>query len=139
HAYLPGVLPGQRYGYRVHGPYDPSRGLRCNPAKLLLDPYAKAVEGEVDWDEAVYSYRFDDPGARNNDDSGPHVPKAVVVNPYFDWSEDRSPRTPYHESVVYEAHVKGLTMRHPKVPAELRGTYAGLAHPVMLEHYEKLG
>jgi isoamylase len=139
HAYLPGVLPGQRYGFRVHGPYDPARGLRCNPAKLLLDPYAKAVEGVVDWDEAVYSYRFDDHGARNNDDSAPHVPKAVVVNPYFDWSDDRSPRTPYHESVLYEAHVKGLTARHPKVPADLRGTYAGLAHPVMLEHYERLG
>jgi isoamylase len=139
HAYLPGVVPGQRYGYRVHGPYAPARGNRCNPAKLLLDPYAKAVDGQVDWDESVFAYRWGTPGKRNHADSAGHVPKGVVVNPFFDWSDDRSPRTPYHESVVYEAHVKGLTATHPGVPRDMRGTYAGLAHPAMLEHYERIG
>ena len=139
HGYLPAVQPGQRYGFRVHGPDDPAGGTRCNPAKLLLDPYAKAVDGDVDWSAACFAYRWDNPTKPNLDDSAPHVPKSVVVNPYFDWSEDRSPRTPYHETIVYEAHVKGLTATHPGVPAELRGTYAGLAHPVMIEHYKELG
>jgi isoamylase len=139
HGYLPGAQPGQRYGYRVHGPYDPENGHRCVPSKLLLDPYAKAVDGDVDWDEACFSYRWNNPKAINNKDSAPHVPKSVVVNPYFDWSDDRSPRTPYHETIVYEAHVKGLTARHAGVPESMRGTYAGLAHPAMIEHYEKLG
>jgi isoamylase len=139
HGYLPSVQPGQRYGFRVHGPYDPDAGHRCNPAKLLLDPYAKAVDGGVDWSPACFAYEWDNPAKRNNGDSAPHVPKSVVVNPYFDWSEDRSPRTPYHETIVYEAHVKGLTATHPGVPEELRGTYAGLAHPVMIEHFQRLG
>ena len=139
HGYLPGAQPGQRYGYRVHGPYDPKNGHRCNPAKLLLDPYAKAVDGNVDWDEACFSYRWNNPKSINNKDSAAHVPKSVVVNPYFDWSDDRSPKTPYHETIIYEAHVKGLTAAHPGVPAAMRGTYAGLAHPAMIEHYEKLG
>jgi len=139
HGYLPAVQPGQRYGYRVHGPDDPASGHRCNPSKLLLDPYAKAVDGDVDWSQACFSYQWDDPSLPNTDNSAPHVPKSVVVNPYFDWSEDRSPRTPYHETVIYEAHVKGLTATHPAVPQELRGTYAGMAHPVMIEHYQKLG
>ena len=119
HGYLPGVGPGQRYGYRVHGPYDPRRGHRCNPAKLLLDPYAKAVDGEVSWDPALFAYvqGSDDPGAVNTDDSAPFMPRNVVINPYFDWAGDRQPRTPYHETVIYEAHVKGLTMRHPGRPA----------------------
>ncbi|MBI1378386.1 MAG: glycogen debranching protein GlgX [Frankiales bacterium] len=139
HAYLPGILPGQRYGWRVHGPYDPGAGHRCNPAKVLLDPYAKAIDGRVDWDESCFGYRWADHDARNDLDSGPHVPKAVVINPFFDWADDRSPRTPYHETVIYEAHVKGLTARHPRIPPEIRGTYAGVAHPVMLEHYKRLG
>jgi glycogen operon protein len=139
HAYLPGILPGQRYGYRVHGPYDPAQGNRCNPAKLLLDPYAKAVDGQVDWDESVFAYSWDDHDRPNDADSAGHVPKAVVVNPYFDWADERAPRTPYHESVVYEAHVKGLTATHPAVPKQMRGTYSGLAHPAMMEHYERLG
>ena len=129
HAYLPGVLPGQRYGWRVHGPYDPAAGHRCNPSKLLLDPYAKAIEGGLDWDEACFGYLWDDHDARNDLDSGPHVPKAVVINPYFDWAHDRAPRTPYHETVIYEAHVKGLTARHPGIPAEMRGTYAAARAP----------
>ncbi len=139
HGYLPGTEPGQRYGYRVHGPHDPAAGQRCNPAKLLIDPYAKAVDGGVAWDQAVFGYRFGDPDQRNDDDSADFVPKSVVINPYFDWGNDRGPRTPYHQSVIYEAHVRGLTMTHPDIPEELRGSYAGLAHPVMIEHYRRLG
>ncbi|MFF5263672.1 glycogen debranching protein GlgX [Actinomadura viridis] len=139
HGYLPGVGPGQRYGYRVHGPYDPREGHRCNPAKLLLDPYGKAVEGEVRWHESLFSHRFSDPGALNTDDSGPYMPKNVVINPFFDWGDDRPPRVPYHESLIYEAHVKGLTRLHPAIPEGLRGTYAALAHPVMIDHLTDLG
>jgi isoamylase len=139
HGYLSGVGPGQRYGYRVHGPYDPAQGLRCDPAKLLLDPYAKAIEGHVDWNPAVFSYRFGEPGQRNQDDSAPHVPRSVVVNPYFDWNGDRHPRTQYADSVIYEAHVKGLTRLHPDVPEDERGTYRGLSHPAIIEHLQRLG
>ncbi|MFB6836260.1 glycogen debranching protein GlgX [Streptomyces sp. NPDC056361] len=139
HAYLPGVMPGQRYGFRVHGPYAPERGLRCNAAKLLLDPYARAVSGQVKWGEAVYGYPFGRPDARNDLDSGPHTMTSVVVNPYFDWGDDRRPRTEYHHTVIYEAHVKGLTMLHPDLPEELRGTYAGLAHPSVIGHLKELG
>jgi isoamylase len=139
HGYLPGVGPGQRYGYRVHGPYDPAAGQRCNPSKLLLDPYAKAIEGSVGWGQPVFSYSFAEPDERNDEDSAPHVPRSVVVNPYFDWGTDRPPRTPYHETVVYEAHVRGLTKLHPRVPEEQRGTYAGLAHPVVIDHLRALG
>ncbi|OEJ93826.1 glycogen debranching protein GlgX [Streptomyces thermolilacinus] len=139
HAYLPGVMPGQRYGFRVHGPYAPESGLRCNSAKLLLDPYARAVAGTIDWDEAVYGYHFGRPDSRNDLDSAPHTMSSVVVNPYFDWGDDRPPRTDYHRTVIYEAHVKGLTMLHPALPKELRGTYAGLAHPAIIEHLTELG
>ncbi|WP_367123765.1 glycogen debranching protein GlgX [Streptomyces phytohabitans] len=139
HAYLPGVMPGQRYGFRVHGPYEPERGRRCNSAKLLLDPYAKAVSGRIDWHEAVYGYHFDAPERRNDLDSAPHTVSAVVVNPYFDWGNDRLPRTDYHRTVLYEAHVKGLTMLHPELPRELRGTYAALAHPAVIDHLTRLG
>ena len=139
HGYLPTIGAGQRYGYRVHGPYDPAAGHRCNPAKLLLDPYAKAVEGDIDWDEACFSYRFDDPDAFNDADSAPHMPRSVVISPFFAWDNDRHPRTPYNETVIYEAHVKGLTQTHPGIPEEIRGTYAAIAHPVMLEHYKRIG
>jgi isoamylase len=169
HVYLPGKGPGTRYGYRVHGPYDPANGHRCNPSKLLLDPYAKAIEGQVDGDESLFSYRFDQPEqARstgeatgddaadgdgdaagddtpasapplNDDDSAAHTMVSVVVNPYFDWGHDRPPNRDYHDSVIYEAHVKGMTMRHPDVPEELRGTYAGMAHPAVIEHLVTLG
>ncbi|RSS44532.1 glycogen debranching protein GlgX [Streptomyces sp. WAC08241] len=139
HAYLPGVMPGQRYGFRVHGPYAPEQGLRCNPAKLLLDPYARAMSGQVRWSEAVYGYPFGKPDVRNDLDSGPHTMASVVVNPYFDWGDDRRPRTEYHHTVIYEAHVKGLTMLHPDLPEELRGTYAGLAHPSVIGHLKELG
>ncbi len=139
HGYLPDVAPGQRYGYRVHGPYDPARGHRCNPAKLLLDPYGKAINGNVRWDEALFSYRFSEPSDLNTTDSAPYMPANVVINPFFDWGDDRAPRIPYHETVIYEAHVRGLTLRHPDVPAGQRGTYAGLAHPAVIEHLTRLG
>ncbi len=139
HAYLPAVQPGQRYGYRVHGPWEPTQGLRCNPAKLLLDPYAKATTGEIDWDQALFGYDFGDEDSRNDDDSGPHMTFGVVINPFFDWEGDRRPGVPYNQTVIYEAHVKGLTHLHPDVPEELRGTYAALAHPAVIAHLTKLG
>ena len=139
HGYLPRVGIGQRYGFRVHGPWDPASGERCNPNKLLLDPYAKAIDGGVDWDQACFPYDFGDPDSRNDDDSAPHVPKAVVVSPYFDWGADRSPDVPLHQSVIYEVHVKGFTATHPDIPEPLRGTYAGLAHPVAIDYLRSLG
>jgi isoamylase len=139
HCYLPEVGPGQRYGYRVHGPYRPEHGHRCNPAKLLLDPYGKAVDGEVRWHEALFSYRMHDRSALNTADSAPYMPRNVVIDPHFDWGGDRAPRTPYHETLIYEAHVRGLTLRHPQVPPGQRGTYAGLAHPAVIEHLTRLG
>ncbi len=141
HCYLPDVGPGQRYAYRVHGPYDPRRGHRCNPAKLLLDPYGKAVDGQVRQHQALYSYLPGSAGrgALNSADSAPFVPRNVVINPYFDWAGDQRLRTPYHETLIYEAHVRGLTLRHPGVPAELRGTYAGLASSPVIEHLQRIG
>jgi isoamylase len=139
HGYLPNTGPGQRYGYRVHGPYEPENGHRCNPSKLLLDPYAKAVDGEIRWDQACFSYTWGDEDSFNEEDSAPFMSKSVVISPFFDWDSDRHPRTPYNETVVYEAHVKGLTKTHPGIPEEIRGSYAALAHPVMLEHYKRLG
>ena len=139
HCYLPSAQPGQRYGYRVHGPWAPEHGQRCNPSKLLLDPYAKATWREIDWDPSLFAYTFGDEESRNDDDSAAHMTLGVVVNPFYDWEGDRAPRTPYTDTVVYEAHVKGLTMLHPDVPEELRGTYAGLAHPAVVEHLRKLG
>ena len=139
HAYIPGILPGQRYGFRVHGPYDPQNGHRCNSSKLLLDPYAKAIDGQIDGHESLYSYRFDDPNAFNDLDSLGHTMLSVVVNPFFDWGHDRPPRREYHETVIYEMHVKGLTMLHPDIPEEIRGTYAAVGHPVIIDHLTKLG
>jgi glycogen operon protein len=139
HVYLPSVTPGQRYGYRVDGPYDPAAGLRCDPSKLLLDPYAKAIDGQVDGDPSLFSYRFGAEQERNTGDSAAHTMKAVVINPYFDWAHDRPPKHEYHESVIYEAHVKGMTQLHPEVPEEIRGTYAGMAHPAVIQHLTDLG
>ncbi|HUR07993.1 MAG TPA: glycogen debranching protein GlgX [Nonomuraea sp.] len=139
HGYLPGIAPGQRYGYRVHGPYEPSHGHRCNPAKLLLDPYAKAIDGDLTWNESLFPYHFTDPTRLNTADSAPFMPKNVVVNPFFEWGNDRPPHTPYHETVIYEAHVRGLTMRHPAVPEDQRGTYAGVGHPAIIDHLLSLG
>ncbi len=139
HAYFVGIGPGQRYGYRVHGPHEPRDGHRCNPAKLLLDPYGKAIDGDLRWHESVFSYRFLAPTELNDEDSAPYLPKNVVINPFFDWGDDRAPRTPYHETVIYEAHVKGLTKRNPHIPEHRRGTYAGIAHPATIEHLVELG
>ncbi|HLI56953.1 MAG TPA: glycogen debranching protein GlgX, partial [Actinomycetota bacterium] len=140
HGYLPAVRSGQRYGYRVHGPFNPSEGQRCNPAKLLLDPYAKAIDGDVDWSPALFPYPFgqsDD--VIETTDSAPYMPKSVVINPFFDWTTDRRPNRPLHELVIYEAHVKGMTMRHPEVPEEQRGTYAGLSSPPVIDYLTRLG
>lgn len=139
HCYVPSVQPGQRYGYRIHGPYDPASGQRFNPSKLVLDPYAKAISGEVEWGQAVFSYNFGDPDSHNTEDSAPFMPKGVVINPYFDWTGDRHPRTPYADSLIYEAHVKGLTQLHPEIPEDMRGTYAAIGHPAVIEHLKKIG
>ena len=139
HCYLPQADPGQRYGYRVHGPYDPDGGLRCNPNKLLLDPYAKATDGTIDWGQPLFSYNFGDERSRNDEDSASRMMLAVVINPFFDWTGDRTLAVPYNESLIYEAHVKGLTKLHPDVPEEQRGTYAGLAHPSVIKHLQGLG
>ena len=139
HGYLPGIQPGQRYGYRVHGPWDPVRGHRCNPDKLLVDPYAKAVEGLVSWSEAVFPYQPGEPDLRSESDNAHLVPKSVVVNPWFDWGDDRHPRTPWHQTVLYETHVKGVSATHPDVHHDLRGTYLGLGEPAVIEHLGRLG
>jgi glycogen operon protein len=139
HVYLPEVRPGQHFGWRVHGPWNPSRGLWCNATKLLIDPYARAIDGEVDWHPACFGYDQDDHDRPNLVDSAPHVPLSVVSDPYFDWGNDRPPRHSMHETVVYEAHVRGLTMLHPTIPEELRGTYSAVAHPAIIEHLVQLG
>lgn len=182
HAYLPSVIPGQKYGYRVHGPWDPASGHRCDPSKLLLDPYGKAFEGDFDGDKSLFSYSLDTPEDTTpaiedkadkarpfeddedledpdetivepspvahdesprydfpQHDSLGHTMTTVVINPFFDWQADRAPKRPYHETVIYEAHVKGMTIQHPDVPESLRGTYAGLAHPAIIDHLLNLG
>jgi isoamylase len=145
HVYLPNVSPGQRYGFRVHGPFDPAAGHRCDPSKLLLDPYGKSFDGEFKFGQALYSYDMaaaaEDPaeaGTPPHVDSRGHTMTSVVINPFFDWATDRAPRTPYHETVIYEAHVKGMTQTHPAVPESLRGTYAGLAHPAIIDHLKSI-
>ncbi len=140
HGYVPEVGPGTQYGYRVHGPWDPVEGLLCNPAKLLLDPYAKAIHGTVTPNDALFGYDCAFSRYRpSTTDSAAYTMRSVVLNPFFDWDADRPPQVPYHETVIYEAHVRGLTLRHPKIPPALRGTYAGLAHPAMIDHLKRLG
>jgi isoamylase len=142
HAYLPDVRAGQLYGYRVHGPYAPEEGHRFNPAKLVLDPYAKAVSGELRWDDSVFGYTVGDPDAdasRDDRSSAAHVPKCVVIDPSFTWGDDRRPAVPWNRSVIYECHVRGMTMRHPAVPPELRGTYLGMASDPIIDHLLSLG
>ena len=140
HGYLPGVSSGQRYGYRVHGPWDPIEGYLCDPCKLLLDPYAKAIEGDLAANDALFGYDRRLSWYRPSKvDSAQYVPRSVVVSPYFDWIRDQPPRIPYHETVIYEAHVRGLTMEHPVIPDEQRGTYLGLAHPAVISHLKGLG
>jgi isoamylase len=142
HVYLPDVRPGCFYGYRVHGPYEPKQGHRFNPAKLLIDPYAKAVSGAIKWDDELFGYTIGDPQldlSRDDRDSAGGMPKCVVVDPAFTWGEDRSPRTPWHRTVIYETHVRGMTKLHPLVPEELRGTYLGLASDPVIDHLTNLG
>jgi glycogen operon protein len=139
HGYLPVAEAGQRYGFRVHGPWDPARGVTCNPAKLLLDPYARAIEGDVHGDPALRIADAKDRSRPDPVDSAPHMPRSVIVSPYVDWGEDRPLHVPLADSVIYEAHVKGATFRHPDIEEELRGTYAGLAHPAFLDHLTRLG
>jgi glycogen operon protein len=139
HGYLTAIEPGQRYGFRVHGPFDAANGHRCNPAKLLLDPYAKAFDGQIDGDGSLYSYYLGDPSKFNESDSLGHTMLSVVVNPFFDWGHDRPPRHEYHNTVIYEAHVKGLSMTHPDVPESIRGTYAAIGHQAIIDHLVGLG
>ena len=142
HIALPEVRPGQRYGYRVHGPYEPAAGHRFNPHKLLLDPYAKAIDGSISWDDALFGYTLGHPDADlalDARDSAAGMPKSVVIESAFTWGHDRPPRTPWEETIIYEVHVKGFTARHPEVPRELRGTYAGLGSPPMLDYLVSLG
>ena len=142
HLYLPEARPGQLYGYRVHGPYEPREGHRFNPAKLLLDPYAKAMTGTIQWSDALFAYTIGHPDqdlSRDDKDSAPGMPKSIVVDPAFSWGNDAPPATPWHKTIIYELHVKGFTMRHPGVPPELRGTYAGLTCPAVIDYLTSLG
>lgn len=142
HAFVQGLKPGQHYGYRVHGPYDPLKGYRFNPNKLLLDPYAKAVSSQVKWDHSVFGYTIGSPEedlSFDQRDSAAFIPKSIVVSNQFDWEEDERPQTAWHETVIYEVHVKGFTKLHPEIPEELRGTYAGLAHPASIAYLKSLG
>jgi len=139
HAFVPGVGPGQAYGYRVSGPWNPSQGLRCNPAKLLLDPYARAVSGTVSFGPEVFGHDVNDPEAPSALDSSGHVPRSLIVDPAFSWQDGDRPWYRYADTVIYEVHVKGFTMRHPGIPPELRGTYAGLGHEAAIAHLKDLG
>ncbi len=142
HVYLPDVRPGQMYGYRVHGPYRPAEGLRFNPNKLLIDPYAKAIAGTVEWHDSLYGYTLGDPEwdmSFDPRDSAAFVPKSIVVESAFTWGDDRPPRTPWHRTVIYETHVKGMTQLHPDVPKEIRGTYLALASDAIIDHLLALG
>jgi isoamylase len=142
HIYIPGLKPGQLYGYRVHGAYEPNNGQRFNPHKLLLDPYAKAIAGKIEWSDSLFGYEV---GSEEEDlslseqDSAAFLPKCVVIDPTFDWESDTPPRIPYHKSIIYEAHVRGFTMLHPDIPKDIRGSYSALAHPVTIEYLKKLG
>lgn len=142
HCYVAGIQPGQLYGYRVHGPYEPERGMRFNPAKLSIDPYTKALTGKVDWNAPVFGYEMGNPDGdlkRDDQDDAAAVPKGVVVSSFFDWENDRPPLISLHDSVIYEVHVKGISAAHPDIPEGMRGTYAAMAHPVIVEHFKSLG
>lgn len=142
HVYVPGLGPGQLYGYRVHGPYQPENGHRFNPNKLLIDPYAKAIAGTIQWHNSLFGYQIgshEKDLSFSKDDSAPYIPKSVVVDPTFDWGNDKAPKTPYYKSIIYETHVKGFTQLHPDIPDEIRGTFAALAHPVTVQYLRDLG
>ena len=138
-AYLPNIGPGQCYGYRVHGPWQPKKGHRFNPNKLLLDPYAKSVQGQIEWCNEVYAYQKDKPQQIDPHDNVALVPNSVVIDPYFDWEGDQRPQIPMCDSVVYELHIKGFTQQHPGVPAVDRGKYLGLTAPAILDYFRDLG
>jgi len=142
HVYIPGIQPGQLYGYRVHGPYQPSEGHRFNPNKVLIDPYAKAISSTVNWHDSLFGYELghaDEDLSFSTTDSAPYVPKSVVINHNFDWEDDRPLRIPYHKTIVYETHVKGFTQLHPDIPEEIRGSYAAIAHPTTINYIKSLG
>ena len=142
HVYVPGIKPGQLYGYRVDGPYEPENGHRFNRNKVLIDPYAKAISRPVNWSEALFGYKPGDPAedlSFSETDSGPFIPKSVVIDQRFDWGNDKAPKVAYHKSIIYEAHVKGFTMLHPDIPDEIKGTYAALAHPATIQYLKGLG
>ena len=142
HVYIPDLEPGQQYGYRVHGPYEPQKGFRFNPNKLLIDPYAKAISGTVQWSDAMFGYQVGHPDGDlsfSEQDSAPFVPKSVVVDPRFNWEGVKSPNIPYHQTIIYELHVKGFTKLHPEIPEDLRGTYAAIGHPVTIKYLKSLG
>ncbi len=138
HGYLQGVGPGQHYGFRVYGPWQPHNGIRCNPDKLLLDPYAKAIDGDLRYRRSIFAHQLGDESRASKSDSATSVPKSVVISPYFDWGNERKPNQPWHRTSVYELHVKGFTARNLEIPAELRGTYAGLTHPSVIDHLHSL-
>jgi isoamylase len=139
HCYVPGIMPGQLYGYRVHGTYAPQIGFRFNPNKLLLDPYAKAITGQIRWHDSVTGHAKSNPNFPDTRDSAPYVPKSLVIDPTFDWGNDKHPDTPLHQSVIYEMHVKGFTALHPKIEPHLRGSFAGLASPPVIDYLKQLG
>ncbi|HZI00561.1 MAG TPA: alpha-amylase family glycosyl hydrolase, partial [Flavisolibacter sp.] len=142
HIYLPNIRPGQLYGYRVHGPYEPSNGHRFNANKLLIDPYAKAISGTIKWHDSLFGYELGHPEADlsfSTLNSAPFVPKSVVVDQHFDWGDDKPPQIPYHQTIIYETHVKGFTKMHPEIPEDIRGTYAALSHPVTIQYLKNLG
>jgi len=140
HGYLPSIVVGQSYGYRVHGPWNPAAGQLCNPNKLLIDPYARSIQGDIVWNDAIFPHTGPD-GAweMNTKDSASFVPKSIVTNPFFDWTDDVKPRTPWNETVIYEVHTKGFSVINPDIPAEQRGTYSGLSHPAAIDYFKKLG
>jgi isoamylase len=142
HAYLPDIKPGQLYAYRIDGPYEPENGHRFNKHKLLIDPYAKSIAGNLSWDDALFGYTLGDPKedlSFNETDSAPLLPKCVVINPNYDWENDSHPRIPYHKTIIYETHVKGFTKLHHDIPENIRGTYTALAHPAAIDHLKSLG
>jgi isoamylase len=142
HVYIPGIKPGQLYGYRVYGPYEPQNGHRFNPNKLLIDPYAKAISGTIQWHDALFGYELGHPDGDlsfSETDSAPYIPKSVVIDPSFDWGDDKAPKIPYHLSIIYEAHVRGFTKLHPDIPDEIKGSYSAIAHPVTIDYLKKLG
>ncbi|RYE21032.1 MAG: hypothetical protein EOP45_10170 [Sphingobacteriaceae bacterium] len=142
HMYLPDVKPGQLYGYRVYGPYEPYEGHRFNPNKLLMDPYAKAVAGKIQWNDALFGYEIGHPEldlSFSRENSAPYMPKSVVIDADFDWQNDHAPDIPYHESIIYEAHIKGFTFLNPEIPEEIRGTYSAISHPVTIRYLKDLG